>query len=261
MSGETATPTRSGAFATLLATLTGNLYLVAGTLFFAVLSLLASLVPPRGRWVYYTARAWARGALLASGVRLRVEHERPLDRRGRFVFVANHQSLFDIPALLAASPGQVRLLAKASLFKIPIFGWALAAGGFVPVDRGDRDRAHSSFAAAIERLDRDGISVLLFPEETRSPDGQLLPFRRGGFLLALKTGLPIVPVGVEGSFTVQSRRSFVIRPRPIVVRYGAPLDLAAESVRRLPERIESVRGEIARLARTGRAEGAAVVRG
>lgn len=250
-----------GPLATLLATLTGSLYLVFGTLFFSALSILASLVPPRGRWVYYTARLWARGALLASGVRLRVESEQPLGRRARYVFVANHQSLFDIPALLAASPGQVRLLAKASLFRIPVFGWALAAGGFVPVDRGARQSARSSFAKAIERLDRDDVSVLLFPEETRSLDGRLLPFRRGGFLLALKTGRPIVPVGVEGSFAVQSRRSFVIRPRPITVRYGAPLDLAAESVRHLPERIESVRGEIARLARTGLASGDSLLRG
>jgi 1-acyl-sn-glycerol-3-phosphate acyltransferase len=252
---------RPGALVTLLATLSGNLYLVFGTLFFSVLSILASLVPPRGRWVYYTARLWARGALLASGIRLRVESELPLDRRSRFVFVANHQSLFDIPALLAASPGQVRLLAKASLFRIPVFGWALAAGGFVPVDRGARKSSRDSFAKAIERLDRDDVSVLLFPEEKRSLDGRLLPFRRGGFLLALKTGRPIVPVGVDGSFTVQSRRSFLIRPRPITVRYGAPLDLGAESVRQLPERIESVRGEIARLARTGLAGGDSVLRG
>lgn len=261
MSADAAGSAGPGPLATLIASVAGNLYLVVGTLFFSVLSILASLIPPRGRWVYYTARLWARGALVASGVRLRIEHEAPLDRRGRYVFVANHQSLFDIPALLAASPGQVRFLAKASLFRIPIFGWAMAAGGFVPVDRGDRDRARGSFSQAIERLDRDGVSVLLFPEETRSPDGRLLPFRRGGFLLALKTGRPIVPVGVEGSFAVQPRHSFAIRPRPITVRYGAPLDLASESVRHLSERIESVRGKIAGLARTDLAGGEAMRRG
>ena len=261
MTADTAPSNRPGALRTALATLVGNLYLVVGTLFFASLSVLVSVIPPRGRWVGPVARLWGRGALLASGIRLRVEFEQPLARDGRYVFVANHQSLFDIPALLAAAPGQVRLLAKASLFKIPIFGWGLSLGGFIPVDRGDRDKARGSFSRAIERLDRDGISVLLFPEETRSLDGRLLPFRRGGFLLALKTGRPIVPVGVEGTFEVQPRRSFAIRPRTITVRYGAPLDLATESVRQLPARIEAIRGEIARLASVGLAEGESMLRG
>jgi 1-acyl-sn-glycerol-3-phosphate acyltransferase len=252
---------RPGALAIALATLVGNLYLVFGTLFFAALSVLVSVIPPRGRWVGPVAKLWARGVLLASGVRLRIEGAAALARDGRYVFVANHQSLFDIPALLAASPGQVRFLAKASLFRIPIFGWALRLGGFIPVDRGDRDRARDSFAQAIERLDRDGISVLLFPEETRSLDGRLLPFRRGGFLLALKTGRPMVPVGVEGTFGVQSRASFRIRPRPVTVRYGAPIELANGSVRQLPARIEEIRAEIARLAGTGLGEGEALRRG
>ena len=125
--------------------------------------------------------------------------------------MANHQSLFDIPALLASLPGETKFLAKSSLFRIPIFGWALSAGGFVPIDRSDRSTARESFAAAIAALAR-GVSVLIFPEEARSLDGRVLPFQRGGFLLALKSGLPIVPVGIEGAFEVQPRRSFLIRP-------------------------------------------------
>lgn len=243
---------------TFAATLTGNLFLVAGSLVWATAALVATAIPPRGRWVQAVARGWAKGVLAASWLPLEVE--RPAGAPACAVYLANHQSLFDIPALLAAIPGRVRFLAKASLFRIPIFGWAMRAAGFVPVDRSDRTSAKTSFDAALARLG-EGVSILVFPEETRSRDGRLLPFRRGGFLLALKSGLPAVPVGVEGTFDVQSRRSFVIRPRTIHVRFGAALDLSRASVRRLPETIETTRLEIARLARAGLAAGAAVRRG
>jgi len=243
---------------TVVATLTGNLFLVFGSLVWSTAALVAAAIPPRGRWIQAVARGWAKGILASCLLRLEVEGAAGLPPRA--VYLANHQSLFDIPALLAALPGRVRFLAKASLFRIPIFGWSMRAAGFVPVDRGDRASAKSSFDAALARLG-EGVSILVFPEETRSLDGRLLPFRRGGYLLALKAGLPVVPVGVEGTFEVQSRRSFVIRPRPIRVRFGAPVDLAGESVRQLPETIEATRREIARLARTELGAGAALRRG
>lgn len=232
-----------------LATLTGNLFLVAGTLVCATLALFAALVPPRGRWMHYVSRAWARGVLASSFVRLEIEREPGVAGDGRAVYLANHQSLFDIPVMLRAVPGQVRFLAKASLFRIPIFGWALRLGGFVPVDRGDRARGRATFTRALERL-QAGVSVLIFPEETRSLDGRLLPFRRGGLLLAFKTGLPIVPVGIEGTLGVQSRRSFAIRPGTVRVRFGAPLDLEGESVRGTARLAEALRVRVAELAGT-----------
>jgi 1-acyl-sn-glycerol-3-phosphate acyltransferase len=245
---STPAPAAPGALAIAAATVAGNLYLLFGSLLFSAATIAASLWPPRGRHAHAVARAWARGALAFSGVRLEVEHEAPLDPDGRYVFLANHQSLFDIPALLAAIPGQVRFLAKASLFRIPLFGWALRIAGFVPVDRGHAERARGSFVAALARLDR-GLSILVFPEERRSLDGRLLPFKRGGMLLAAKSGLPIVPVGLEGPLAVQPMRSFLIRPRPIVVRFGAPLP-PPDSVRATAALTREVRGRVAALART-----------
>jgi 1-acyl-sn-glycerol-3-phosphate acyltransferase len=242
------TPPRPAFWQVALATVLGNLYLVFGTLACALVALVAALVPPRGRFMQPVSRAWARGLLAASGVRLAVEHEAALDPHGRFVFLANHASLFDIPALLVAWPGQSRFLAKAGLFRIPVFGWALRLGGFVPVDRGHRERGRRSFARAVDRLGR-GASVVVFPEEERALDGRLLPFRRGGLLLALRTGLPLVPVGLDGAFAVQSRRSFLIRPGTVTVRLGAPLDLEGESVRRITTLSEHVRARVAALAR------------
>lgn len=239
---------RPSAAATALATLSGNLFLIAGTLVCATVALVAALVPPRGRWMHYVSRGWARGVLAASFVRLEVERE-GAGGEGRAVYLANHQSLFDIPVMLLAVPGQVRFLAKASLFRIPIFGWALRLGGFVPVDRGDRSHGRASFSRALARL-QSGVSVLIFPEETRSLDGRLLPFRRGGLLLALKTGLPIVPVGIRGTLDVQSRRSFAIRPGTVRVRFGAPVDLGGESVRGTARLAEELRRRVAELAGT-----------
>ncbi len=218
---------------------------MVGTLVFSTLALVASVVPPRGRWVSLVARSWGRGVLASGFVRLTVE--RSSLPEGSLVYVANHQSLFDIAALLVALPGQVRFLAKASLFRIPVFGWAMRAGGFVPVDRGRSDRGRKSFTQALTRLER-GVSVVVFPEERRSLDGRVRPFRRGGMLMALKTGLPIVPVGIDGTLGVQSRRSFVIRPSRVHVRIGEARDLSGVSVRDLGARAEELRNEVARLA-------------
>jgi 1-acyl-sn-glycerol-3-phosphate acyltransferase len=238
---------RPGAFATLAATVGGNLYLVFGTFVFASACLAVALVRPRAGAYYRMAAAWARGVCRASGLALEVERPAATPGAAHAIYMANHQSLFDITVLLATLPGETRFLAKSSLFHIPIFGWAMRAGGFIPVDRRDRSSARESFASAIERLG-EGISVLIFPEETRSLDGRVLPFQRGGFLLALKSALPIVPVGIDGTLEAQHRRSFLIRPGRVRVRYGEPVTLAGVSVRELPRLAEEVRRRVAALA-------------
>jgi len=239
--------------ATAAATVCGNFFLVVGSAVFAALSLLVAWIPPRRHWVFYCARWWARGVLFTSGVRLAVSHE---DDRGEtpVIYMANHQSLFDIPALLASLPGQTRMLAKRSLFRIPVFGWALKAGGFIAIDREDRSKASHSFASAVERL-QSGISALVFPEGTRSATGELAALQRGGFLLALKAGLPIVPVGIEASRTIRRKGEWVIRPRTLSVRYGRRVDPAAFGLREKRGLVRTVRAEIARLARCDLEEG------
>ena len=239
---------QAGAIAVALATLFGNLFLVLGSLFFGTLSILTAWIPPRGDWVYFMARLWSRGLLLSSGIRLTVTAGSQLDPKGRFVFMSNHQSLYDIPALIQSLPGQARFLAKRSLFQIPIFGWALKAGGFVSIDRKDRSRAGESFAEAVARL-RSGASAVVFPEGTRSLDGRLLPFERGGFLLAIKSGTPIVPVGISGSLQVRPRDKWKVRPGTIRVAYGAPIDVRQFGIRGRAELGDRVRAKMAELAR------------
>jgi 1-acyl-sn-glycerol-3-phosphate acyltransferase len=233
--------------AAALATVTGNLYLLLGSLLFGLLTVATGWLSPRGNQMFRFGRLWGRGLLAASGARLAVEFEAPLDRRGRYVFMPNHQSMYDIPAMFAALPVQTRFMAKRSLFRIPVFGWAMKVGGFIPIDRADRSRAREAFGAAVDRL-REGASILIFPEETRSWDGRLLPFQRGGFLLALKSGLQIVPVGIRGTGQVQRRRSLVIHPGPVKVVFGKPVPVAEFGLRGKRELVAAVRGRVAELA-------------
>jgi len=236
-------------FETVWRTAIWNVYLVLASIICGFVACFVGWLPPRGDWAYPLARLWSGGWLWFAGVRPQVSQEVALDPHQGYVFLANHQSYFDIPTLIHTLPGQTRFMAKRGLFQIPIFGWALHAGGFIPVDRRDRKSGRATFAAALDRLSR-GRSVLIFPEETRSRDGRLLPFKRGGILLALKSGYPIVPVGIRGTAAVQPPGSLRVRPGPVTVRYGKPIkvtELAAEERRGLAAlvraEVERLRGE------------------
>lgn len=230
----------------IVATVVGNLFLFFGSLVVGFVASILGWIPPRGNLMFWCARMWSYAVLFTCGIRLKATYD-GLEPGGRYVFMANHQSLFDIPVLIATLPGQVRFLAKASLFKIPFFGWGLKAGGFIPIDRRDRSRAKDAFAAAVARLEA-GASILVFPEETRSKDGRLLPFQRGGFLLALKSGLPIVPVGIRGTRDIQPPESFAIRPGRVEVHYGAPVSVAGLELRGKNALVDAVRQRVAELA-------------
>ncbi|MCB1056685.1 MAG: 1-acyl-sn-glycerol-3-phosphate acyltransferase [Acidobacteria bacterium] len=232
------------ALVSVVATVSGWLNLALATLVCATGAILTSWVPPRGAGVTFFARLWSRWWLAASGVRVR---RTPPPRLPGGIYLANHASWYDIPSLIVSIPGNIRFLAKRTLFQIPIFGWALRAGGFIPVDRQDKSRAKESFQAGIDELRRGG-SLVLFPEGTRSRDGRVHTFQRGGFLLALKSGLPIVPVGVEGTYRVLPRTTLRVRPRPVTVHFGAAVDPADYGLRGRRRLISEVRAEVARLA-------------
>ncbi len=239
--------------AVFLATVVGNLYLVLGSAVMGIAAAVASWIPGRD-WAGVQARLWARGLLRASGVRLDVtwaggsrgawreaRHGRPV------VYMANHRSLYDIAALLSVLDSPVRFLAKRSLFRLPFFGWGLRAAGFVPVDRDDRRRASQTFAAATELL-ADGVSVVVFPEETRSSGPHMRPFQRGGFLLALKGRTLVAPVGIRGSGRIRRRGDLLVRPRPVGLAFGELADPVAAGVRGRGAFMLDVERQVGRLA-------------
>ena len=218
------------------------------TIFFGTVAILLGWIPPRGNVMLWCARAWSRILLFLTGTRVDARFEEELAPERSYVYLANHQSYFDILVLLSTVPSQVRFAAKASLFRIPIFGWALTVGGFIPIDRSDRSRARKAFAAAASRL-QGGASVLFFPEGTRSRDGEFGKFERGGFLLALRSGLPIVPVGVRGAREVLTPGTLWIRPgRTIRLSFGSEIHPAEYGIRRREELVADVRTRIAELA-------------
>jgi len=230
-----------------LATTSAIVYVVPATLALGSLAVITSWLPPRGNAMCFLARLWARGLLVAAGVRVRVEREAPVDPDRGYLVMANHASYFDVVALLAVLPGQYRFVAKRSLFVIPIFGWSLWAGGFIPVDRNDKSKARDVRVAAKDRLEK-GSSVLFYPEGTRSPDGRVHAFQRGAFLVALQTKAPILPVGISGAREVMPRDRFSADPGEIVVRFGEPVETEELGIRDRGELMVRVRTEVARLA-------------
>jgi len=158
----------------------------------------------------------------AVGVRVRIEGRQRVPA-GACLFVANHTSSVDAPAVVGAIPRRVAILLKESLFKWPIAGQAFALAGFIPVNRGDRDSAIASVEKAAESL-RHGQSFLIYPEGTRSPDGRLQTFKKGAVVMAIKAAVPIVPVVCSGAHRVMRKRSLRIHPGEIVVEFLEPID-------------------------------------
>jgi len=229
----------------LRALLTGLAFFIAAvdTVVMGSIGTLVGPIPPKGDWTRRGARVWAQVILWAALVRLQVEGTDKIPADTPVVYMANHESWLDIPVLLVAIPGQVRFLAKKSLFSVPFLGWAMRSMGFIPVDRKNRREAIKSFEQAAERI-RAGRPVLLFPEETRSTDGNLLPFQRGGFLIALKSHLPIVPVGLEGPARLLPKYSYLLRPGRVTVRFGDPIATAGLGVTAKGDLMERTRTAI-----------------
>lgn len=171
-------------------------------------------------------RRWSRLLLRCAGVRLRVSGIDAVDWSKPAILVANHQSWFDIFALLVAVPGKLRFVAKEELGRIPIFGRAWRGCDHLPIDRSDRRRAIASLNRAGEKLREESLIVTMFPEGTRSPDGRLYSFKKGAFVLAIRTGVAVLPVGISGSGAVMPKGSFRVRSGEIRVRVGRPIEVA-----------------------------------
>lgn len=173
-------------------------------------------------------KAWARVVLAAAGAEVHVRGLDRFDHRRHFVMASNHQSLLDVPLIMAAAPQRIRFVAKKQLLYVPVLGQALWAMGNVPIDRANATAASESLAAQRGAIGRT-LSLLFFAEGTRSPDGTLLPFRRGAAAMALDTGVPLLPVGVAGTRDVLASGGVVVHPGPVGIAFGKPIEVAGRA--------------------------------
>ncbi len=199
---------------------------------------------PSGDALVPISRIWSWLVLRTCRVRWTSTRDPALDSSRPCIYVANHQSLLDIPAIILAMPCGFRFVAKRTLFHIPIFGWAIRLAGFIPIDRSDREGAIRSLASAAERV-RRGTSIIIFAEGTRSADGRLQPFKKGGFLLALQAGVPIVPVSIQGGHDILAKGSLTLRPGTFRVGFGAPVPTSSYTFETRDALIAMVRERIA----------------
>lgn len=187
-----------------------------------------------GRWAMALSRA-------VLGIRIEVEGREHIPRGQPAVFMANHLSFLDGPMLFLILPQPVRVILKKSIFRIPVVGFGMRFVGFVPVDRKGKEGGKKSILKAARMMTQRGYSFFIFPEGTRSRDGRLQAFRRGGFFLALEAQAPIVPVVIRGTFEIMPKGKFFVRRGTVRVTFLQPVPTAALGLKDLDALRDTVR--------------------
>jgi 1-acyl-sn-glycerol-3-phosphate acyltransferase len=213
------------------------------TVVMATISLIVWPFDRTGAMQHWCARWWCRLIAWTIGARIRVLGSDNVGPDQSYVYMANHSSLIDIPALFAYLPHQFRIMAKKELFYVPFMGWHLWSSGNFPVDRGDGRKTARSLRRVIEGV-RAGKSLAVFPEGTRTHDGRLMEFKPGAFKIALRSGAPIVPVTIRGTFKLLPKTTLAPRPGRVDVIIGEPIDTSAYNEKRLHELIQRTRDAI-----------------
>ncbi|MDQ2946324.1 MAG: 1-acyl-sn-glycerol-3-phosphate acyltransferase [Acidobacteriota bacterium] len=205
--------------------------IVLATIVFGTAALLVSFFEHSGRAQIRLARQWSRVLLLVSSVKVQVDGIDKIIPSGSYVFASNHLSYMDTPVALANIPVEFRFLAKKGLFKIPFLGYHLARAGHISVPRGDPRAAVKTLSTAAEAIRERGISLLIFPEGGRSRDGRLHDFKEGAAYIAIKAGVPIVPVALVGTQEVLPFGAGTVLPGKVSMCVGDPIPTAGLSLR------------------------------
>jgi len=227
----------------MLNTIIVFMWTIPASVFFGTLAALLSLFSHTGNAPHLAASTWAKSILAIARVKVRITGLSYIDPKRSYIYMSNHQSNFDIPVLLGYLKVQFRWLAKAELFEIPIFGHGMRGCGYISIDRSNRRSAMESIKQAAETI-RNGVSVLIFPEGTRSADGHIQPFKKGGFFLARKSEVPIVPVIIRGTWRVMPRTGLRIAPGNVTVEVRPPIETTAYSGKDKNQLIRDVRQAI-----------------
>ncbi len=220
-------------------------WVVFVTAIFATAVLLASLIDSKGVNPHKIASIWARSILFGSRIKVDVRGLSNIDFSRSYIYMLNHQSMYDIPVILGCLPVQFRWLAKHELFKIPLFGTAMQRAGYISINRTNRISAFRSLKKAAHII-RNGVSVVIFPEGTRSPDGSILPFKKGGFVLAIQSRVPIVPVIIQGTSAIMNQKQKKIIPGEVSIQVCAPIqttEYSNKTKEALMDRVKAVISE------------------
>lgn len=197
--------------------------IIASTIFFGLISLIASLFDRKGDFMIKTARVWARSLLAIAGVKVKVEGIEKLMPGKPYVFASNHLSYMDTPVILTHIRADFRFMAKRGLFQIPLLGTHLGQAGHIPVPREDPRAAVKTMTSAAETIRSKNISILIFPEGGRSDDGKLHPFKDGAAYIAIKAGVPLVPIAIKGTREVLPMHSATFRRGKVTLTVGDPI--------------------------------------
>jgi len=224
----------------MIRTLYVAIWVVLATLVCGVVVIVLSFFVRSGNPMHLVARFWGRSILVVSGVKVSVKGLSNVDLSAPYIYMPNHQSNFDIPVLLGHLTVQFRWLAKMELFKIPIFGRAMRKAGYISIDRNNRQSAFESLKVAADKI-KSGVSVLIFPEGTRSLDGRIRPFKKGGFVLAVDSGVPVVPVVITGTRAIMSKGRLRINPGQVSMVIHKPIDTSIYTRKTKGSLMESVR--------------------
>lgn len=216
--------------------------IILSTIIFGSVSLVASLFDPSGSRQVRIARYWSQSLLILAGVRVKIEGLENISPDASYVFSANHLSFMDTPVVLANIPVQFRFLAKKGLFKIPFLGYHLGRAGHIPVPRDDPRGAVRTMLRAADLIRERGISIFIFSEGGRSEDGELKSFKEGTAYIAIRAGVPVIPVALEGTHAVLPMHSLNIRPGTIRLWIGEPIatrDLTMRDRERLTAQVRN----------------------
>jgi len=198
---------------------------IGWTFVWAVVGIVTWPLSPRGKLYLRCARTWSRIVLWGCGIRVEPLDRPRLDPDRPYCFISSHESIFDIMALFIAIPVDVRMLSKIELRKIPLLGWSMWMAGFIFIDRSSATRAKRSVDRAADAV-RGGRSIVVFPEGTRGDGTDLLPFKSGGFVIAIRAGVPIVPIAISGSAATLPKHTIFPQSGTIRVRFGEPIETA-----------------------------------
>ena len=204
----------------------------------AVLTIIVSPIDRKGKITHYLSKYFGGGILLIAGVKVETIGLEKINAEDNYIFISNHLSYFDIPILMKAIPNNVRFIYKDTLTKIPVLGWGMYLGKYIPINRDNVREAMKSLKKAAERV-VSGISVVIFPEGTRSMDGTLGEFKRGMFIMADEAKVPLVPAAIIGSNSIMPRGKFQIRSGKVKVVFSKPIEYRKDK-----NLLEEIKGKI-----------------